>query len=103
MHAFDSCRKDRKVYNYRIVQEHKLFFVQDRSEKFTDVPQLIQGYKEKPINPQLNIKLVAPVVQGTKRKQNSIAFLNNYTKTQHEASENIPGLHRYLPRSEVAT
>lgn len=97
-------RKDRKVYNYRIQKEAKtnLFLLQDRSEKFTNVPQLLQAYKEKPINPQLNVMLVAPLVQGTKRKQNSQAFLSNYNKTTQEtAIEDIPGLHRFLPRSEV--
>ena len=88
------------MYNYRIKKEDKLFIIQERTEKFADMPQLIQVYKEKPINPQLNVKLVAPLVQGTKRKQNSIAFLNNYSKTQ-QAIGDIPGLHRYLPRSEV--
>ena len=92
------------MYNYRIQRQEatkpKLFYIQDRAEKFTDVPELIQTYKQKPINPQLNIKLVAPLVQGTKRKQNSMAFLTNYSKTQ-ETIEDIPGLHRYLPRSEV--
>jgi len=100
-------RKDHKVYNYRIRQENKtkLFFVQGgRPEKFADVPKLIQAYKENPINPQLNVKLVAPLVQGTKRKQNSMAFLTNYSKTQETTEDlGIPGLHRYLPRSEVAT
>ena len=65
------------------------------------MPLLIQAYKEKPVNPQLNVKLVAPLVQGTKRKQNSQAFLNNYSKTHKTAMDDIPGLHRYLPRSEV--
>lgn len=100
-------RKDRKVYNYRIQKDDKtkLFFIQvqeQAGEKFAGMPQLIQAYKEKPINPQLNVKLVAPLVQGTKRKQNSMAFLTNYSKTQ-QTIDDIPGLHRYLPRSEVAS
>ena len=103
-HVILHFRKDRKVYNYRILQEDKkpkLFFIQERTEKFVDVQELIQAYKQKPMNPQLNIKLVAPLVQGTKRKQNSMAFLTNYSKTQDTVVEDIPGLHRFLPRSEV--
>ena len=100
-HMILNFRKDRKVYNYRILQEDKLFLIQERTEKFIDVQDLIQTYKQKPINPQLNIKLVAPLVQGTKRKQNSMAFLTNYSKTQDTVVEDIPGLHRFLPRSEV--
>ena len=105
--TFITFRKDHKVYNYRIQREEKskLYLIQDRgAEKFGNVPLLIQAYKEKPINPQLNVKLVAPLVQGTKRKQNSQAFLNNYSKTQETAlTDDIPGLHRYLPRSEVTS
>jgi len=97
-------RKERKVYNYRIQQDPKtkLYFVQE-TDKFADVPELIKAYKEKPINPQLKVILVAPLVQGKKRKQNSQAFLTNFNKGQQQQElDDFPGMHRYLPRSEVS-
>ena len=89
------------MYNYRIQQDPKTkqYFVQEVN-KFADVPKLIKAYKEKPINPQLNVILVAPLVQGKKRKQNSQAFLANFSKGQQDLEE-LPGMHQYLPRSEV--
>ena len=93
------------MYNYRIQQDPKTkqYFVQE-TDKFADVPSLIKAYKEKPINPKLNVILVAPLVQGKKRKQNSQAFLANFNKghQQQQDFEELPGMHQYLPRSEVA-